>query len=74
MTHGQCTHSQTFKDVKLSSQPPLWSSDKIRRRELGPQMKKRNLNVSFMLLHCEDAKLKEGELKQAGFKEAELGP
>ncbi len=38
-------------------------------------MKKRNLNVSFMLLHCEDAKLKEGELKQAEwFKEAELGP
>jgi hypothetical protein len=28
----------------------------------------------LMLLHCEDAKLKEGELKQAGFKEAELGP
>jgi hypothetical protein len=51
--------------VKLSSQPPLWSSDKIRRRELGLQMKKRNLNVSFMFLHCEDAKLKEGDLKQA---------
>jgi hypothetical protein len=51
--------------VKLSSQPPLWSSDKIRRKELGLQMKKRNLNVSFMLLHCEDAKLKEGDLKQA---------
>jgi hypothetical protein len=37
-------------------------------------MKKHNLNVSFMLLHCEDAKLKEEELKQSGFKEAELGP
>jgi hypothetical protein len=37
-------------------------------------MKKCNLNVSFMLLHREDAKLKEGELKQAGFKEVELGP
>lgn len=28
---------------------------------MGLQMKKHNLNVSFMLLHCEDAKLKEEE-------------